>query len=264
MTTHDIKKSIKAGVEDAIKTGKAKMRPRSYFVVRSILLIIGSGLLALTLVYLTSFVFFVMRVSGVWFVPAFGPSAVGVFFKSLPWVLIIIAIVFVIILEWLVKRYALAWRKPLLYSTFGIIGFVLVSGFIVAQTSLHRGAFEYAENDKLPLIGPLYRGYGKPHLKDIHPGTILELTENGLIIETRDGERWNVEIVETTRLPFGGEFVIGDAVIIHGEKDDDVITAFGIRTADDRFKDFHQRPRSPMMPPPEDGTRPRRMMEPAQ
>lgn len=229
MTHEEFKKSIKAGVQEAIKTGQAKMRPRSYFIARTTLLIIGAVLLALLLIYLVSFIFFMLRVTGVWFVPAFGAAGIMPFVLALPWLLILVAIIFIITLEWVFKRYSLAWRKPLLYSAVGIVILVLVSGFAVAQTSLHKGAYKKAEEHRLPLIGPMYRSIHPNPEHNIHPGTILEITDDGFLLEVHSGDIFAVIVDSETRLPRSVEFGVDDTVVVIGElADDNQLQAQGV------------------------------------
>src|SRR3989344_3614541 len=118
--SHEIR-SIKEEVIARIKRGETIMRPRWHFVLRAMLYALGVLIAALALVYLASFIMFVLRETGLLFVPSFGFRGVGVFLFSLPWFLILLSLVFVFVLEVLVRRYAFAYRKPLLYSVFGIV-----------------------------------------------------------------------------------------------------------------------------------------------
>ena len=106
-------KSIKNKVLEAIKSGQVKMRPRWYFILKTILVALGIVMIFLTLLYLISFIIFILRITGIWFAPAFGFEGYGIFLFSLPWLLVIISVLFAIILEVLVKRYSFAYRHRL-------------------------------------------------------------------------------------------------------------------------------------------------------
>src|SRR5262245_42216017 len=109
-------KTVKHTVLDAIKAGQVHMKPRWHFVLRGILLVLESILLALSLRYLASFIMFIVYRSGVWFTPGFGFRGLRVFLLSIPWLLILVSVAFLVLLELLVKRYAFAYKKPLAYS----------------------------------------------------------------------------------------------------------------------------------------------------
>lgn len=239
--------SLREAVLEKIKHGEVSMRPKWQFVLKGALMVLGAMLLALTLLYLVSFVFFALRQTGVWFAPSFGWRGMRAFFLGVPWVLVLVAFIFVIVLEVLVKRYAFAYRKPLLYSVLGIVCAVFVGGFVVARTSFHRGMYRRMEGQGLPIAGPLYREYGMPHFKQIHPGIIASTTEQGFIIMSRRGEEITVLVSPATRLPLGYDFVLGDPVVIMGEQENGIVRAFGIRKIDDDFRgEFNMR----VMPPP--------------
>ena len=88
------KPSMKNDVLKAIQAGQVKMRPKWQFITKAALMVLGVVLAALATLYLVSFIVFILRQTGVLFVPAFGPGAFGVFFMSLPWLLILLAAVF--------------------------------------------------------------------------------------------------------------------------------------------------------------------------
>ena len=65
---NDIKNKILA----AIQSGEVKQHSHRYFIWRGILIGTGIGLVLCLVLYLASFILFIMRQTGVWFVPAFG------------------------------------------------------------------------------------------------------------------------------------------------------------------------------------------------
>lgn len=235
------KNIIKDAVLAQIKSGQAIMKPKWHFILKTILVAIGVTIVALTLLYLVSFIFFVLRQTGVFFIPSFGFRGIGIFLISLPWLLILTGLVFFVTLEILVKRYSFTYRKPLLYSLIGIIIFVLVGSFIVSRTGIHQGLFRNAEEHRLPIVGSLYRNYGLQRMENVHPGTIDELTDEGFRMSNRRGEILNVLISSDTRFPLGIDFEIGDRVVIIGERDNGTIEAFGVRRIDDEMRQFPRR-----------------------
>ena len=227
------KKPIREKVLQAIRSGGVRMRPKWHFAVRAALMAAGAIILFLALLYLASFVLFVLRRTGVWFVPAFGPSGWYAFLRAIPWILVVVFLAFVATLEVLVRRYSFAYRRPLLISAFGIVLAVLLGGFILERMHFHGRFSGYAERNRLPFAGRLYREFGERRFRNVHAGTITALGEHGFTMENRGGEALTVVITPRTRLPFGMDFSAGDAVVVFGERDDHTVQAFGIRRVDD-------------------------------
>jgi hypothetical protein len=120
----------------AIESGKVHMRPRWHFVLKAALAIAGMIFLTGALVYLISFIIFVMRESGAWYLTPFGLRGLKVFLMAAPWILIIIAAVVFVILEVLVRRYSFAYQRPLLYSIIAVMALITLSSFAVARNSI--------------------------------------------------------------------------------------------------------------------------------
>ncbi|MBU3925378.1 hypothetical protein KJ854_05620 [Patescibacteria group bacterium] len=145
MENNKNQKSIKESILSVIKSGQVKMRPRWHFVLKTALAAFGVIILVLTVLYLASFIIFVLRQTGVLFVPAFGLQGWFAFFTNLPIFLIGLLIVFIIVLELLVRHYAFAYRRPLLYSAVGIFILVFAGVMVIENTSFHGGMSKYAE-----------------------------------------------------------------------------------------------------------------------
>ncbi|MEA3344458.1 MAG: hypothetical protein U9Q16_02140, partial [Patescibacteria group bacterium] len=125
------KSSMSKEITDKIKVNEIKMRPKIYFILKSILIVLIILFFAFFALYLISFIVFSLKATGVWFLPKFGFGGIFIFFKSLPWLLILIAAILIIILELFVKRFSFAYRKPLIYSISGIIILNLLGSFVI-------------------------------------------------------------------------------------------------------------------------------------
>ena len=207
---------IEHNVLAAIESGKLKMRPRWRFVLQATLLGVGAVIVLLTLLYLFSFILFVLHESGAWFVPNFGASGWFAFFHRLPWVLIGFVVLFVIILEVLVRRYSFAYRRTLLATALWIVGIVLVGGVIISATRFHNALFSFARRNGLPVIGGMYRQFGMPRFDDIQRGEIIQVTSGTLVIQDDDGDTSTILITPGTRLPLGDGFAVGDTIVVFG------------------------------------------------
>lgn len=234
-------KSLKETLLEKIKNGEVKIRPRAHFILKTVL-IAGSVLLIFGfIIFLISFIYFHLRASGVWYLPAFGFRGLGISLRLLPWFLIFISLVLILILEILAKRFSFVWRRPIFYSLLVIIVVVLIGGFIITKTSFHPGLFLQAKQGKLPLIGPVYRDFGMSHFREVHRGVVEELIENGFLLRKTDDELLTVILLSETQFPFGKEIKQGDTLVVMGERQDSTVRAFGIRKIDDEFRLFERR-----------------------
>lgn len=240
-------KSIKERILEKIKRGEVKMRPRIFFILKAILIILGFFLFFGFSVFLLSFIHFHLRASGLWYLPRFGLRGFFVFFRFLPWILIFLSLILILILEILAKRFSFVWRRPILYSLLIIIFIVLIFGFFIEKTPFHSKLFFQARQGRLPLMTPIYREFGMPRFKDVHRGIVEELTEDGFLLRKADDELLTVILSSNTQFPFGKEVKEGDSVVVMGKKDDGTINAIGILKIDDQFRVFEQKlPRPPM------------------
>ena len=205
---------------EKIKKGRIKMKPKSYFVFRTILFAIGIILAFIFTVFIIGFILFNLRVSGAWHFPAFGFPGLGLFFVSLPWLLIVLAIIFILILEIFAKKFSIVYKKPLLYSVIGIRIIVLILGIFIAQTPMHKGLFDRARQGKMPFMRPPHNAY---------IGNVENIIDNGFEIKTKEGENFRIIISSKTHFPFGNKIEQGESVMIMGKKQGSSVEAFGIR-----------------------------------
>lgn len=223
------KTSVSGQVLDKIKSGDVKMHSKSYFVLKTILFILGT-ILALTFtLFIVSFIIFILRANGILFLPGFGFRGFGAFFTSFPWILLAVAVLFIVVLELFVKRFKFGYRNPFLYSVIGIVAIALIGGFIVAQTQFHGKLFNNSQVRGLPIAGHLYKRYGTRPIRNVYIGTVLEETDDGFKMETREGDKFSVIISPDTFFPHGRNIQDDDIVIVMGKRNNGVIEASGIR-----------------------------------
>jgi len=240
-------KSIKERILEKIETGQVKMRPKIYFLLKTMLIVGGIFLISGFIIFLISFIHFHLRITGLWYLPSFGFRGLGIYFRLLPWFLILISLILILILEILAKRFSFVWRRPIFYSLLAIILISLVGGFIINKTPFHSRLFFQARQGKLPLMAPAYRQFGMPKFEDVHRGIVEKLTENGFLLRKTDDELLKIILTPDTQFPFGKEIKIDDSVVVIGKRDDNTVRAFGIRKIDDQFRTFEYRLPNPQM-----------------
>jgi len=243
------KKSIKELVLTQIKEGKAIMRPKWHFVFKGVLVTLGVVLVTLVILYIVSFLIFVLREAGVLFIPAFGLGGLGAFLLSIPWVLVLVAGLFFFFLEILVRRYSFAYKKPLVYSLLGIIGIVVIGSGVVLVTGVHQNLSQRAEEIGVPFVGPLYRGYLPEQFELVHGGAIEKITDEGFLLLDRRGDEFEIIVTSKTMIAPDLELLAGTSVMVVGEEREKVIEAMGIRRAIREFNPKKDEGRFRMAPP---------------
>lgn len=135
----DEHKTMQEKLLTSIKEGELKMRSRSYFILKSILVLIGSIALATLLLYFGSFAFYAV---------------------SLPWIPIFAAILVALLLERVLNNYAPAYRWPIAY-TFGLLVFLaLLVSFSLHRAHLHERIHRFVRTRQVPVFEPFYRRLG--------------------------------------------------------------------------------------------------------
>lgn len=217
--------SMKDSVLSALQKENVQMKPRWHFVLRGIFLVLGIIIILLTALYVSSSIVFSLRQTGVWLVPYFGFSGWLTFVRSLPWLLLILMVAFIVILEILVKRYEFAYGKPFMYSAVVILLLVIAGGVALGMTSLH----EWNED-------PLSSTYTQPHEVTVGTVTSETFSKNGstYMIQDAHGQKITVSADKNTSLP-DGRLKVGDQALIIGRRDDGQVQAKGIKKVTGRI-----------------------------
>src|SRR5690349_18490295 len=130
MNEHDEQSNLGQNLVHTIKEDHVSMRPKWHYAVGTVVSIVSGVLLAALLLYVASFVVFELRENGSWFGPAFGTRGWLILISSLPWLLLLVILILIVGLERLMRRYALIYRRPLIYSLLGIVIIVAVGGIL--------------------------------------------------------------------------------------------------------------------------------------
>ena len=226
---------LRGEIMEAIYKGRVRMRPRWHFLLFSAFGIVGSLIVFLTVLYIVSLAVFFMRESGALFAPAFGGRGWWALLHSLPWMLIFLVVVFVVLLQTLVRRYRFVYQKPLVLSALLIICTVVIGGSLLARASFHREFTRSIERGALPPpMDTWYRFVRPPHNPDLYRGKIVTFTKEGFVVFDEEGAgTTTVYITPHTRLPYGADFSEGTFVFIVGDAmGTDTVRAFGVRAID--------------------------------
>lgn len=209
-----------------IGAGEIKMHPKSYFVLRGVLLAAAFLILFLVVLFLGSFFFFYLQFHGLIAVSAFGSAGMAAFWAFFPWWVLITALILIVILEALTRKYFITYRKPAFYTLLTFFILAVLCSWLIELTPLHYELENCAERSGcLPVGARLYQEQAED---TIFIGRINALNQNGLSLLLRNGQETAVIISSKTNLP-GVNLKIGDRVIILGNLQDSQIFAEGIR-----------------------------------
>ena len=228
--------SIKEKVLQKVASGSVIMKPKWHFILRSFLLVAGTVVVVCFVVYVASFVHFWLWKSGLLLAPAFGVQGTLLLLGSIPWVLIIASLVFIVVLEILVKKYAFAYKMPLLYSLTGVVVVVAAGGVMVSLLGVHPHIVEYIEDHELPVIERLYKNIGASSVPHVYVGVITNIEEQGFTLQSPEEEQMFIQVGPQTQI-VSPKLFRGEQVIVFGQEDEEneIVQAFGIR-------DAHQQP----------------------
>lgn len=233
---NDKKNSIKEKVLAQIKSEQVEMRPKSRFILKSVLTFIGLIFTALSLVYLASFLIYFLRQSGIIYLSGFGMRGLGAFLGSFPWLLVLLGIVLLVVVEILSRRYSFGYRTPAVYVILTVLLVITGGAFLVAQTGIHPYLHKQAQNKKLHGFGGIYRSHQKPGPKKPEIGEIVSVKNGNFVLENNQGQRFTVKVNENTRILNEENLKKGAVVVVMGQKQGDVIEAFGVRKIEkDKF-----------------------------
>lgn len=228
--------TIQERVLEEIQEGKVKMRPKQYFVAHTALIFFTITFILLVSVYIASFAVFVLRNNGAWFIPAFGLEGAIDFFASVPWILVLFLAATVALLEIVMRRNTISYRKPLLITLGSMFLVVSAVGVFVGHTSFHKNLLTRAEKGSaLPVMGPVYRELCARRVDNVHQGVIVSVQERGFCIHDAAGKLIAFIMSPATKLSQTKEVEEGDRVVVLSKTRENIAHARGIRKiADER------------------------------
>ncbi len=233
--TISLKDSVLARIED----GGVNMRPKWHFVVTTVATGLGVAGAFFIVLFLTTFIIFALREAGTAVLPEFGAFGVRGFFLSLPWIPIVIALLFAVLLEVLLLRYAFAYRKPMLYSVLAVATAVALGSVLAGVAKVHERLYSFSETQQVPIVRPIYRSYVEPEFTYLHRGVISELQEHRFILHSVNGQTVIVDVDPDTRIVPTTAVRIGDFVVVLGQDQNGEVHAIGV----------HELPSRMMTPP---------------
>ncbi len=229
------KNSIKEEVISKIEKGDVEMRTKRYFFLKTTLVVGLIFLLSLFVLYLGSLIIFVFRANDIMLFSGMGFHGIRVILWSFPWYLIILIVALIVLVEVMAKEFSFVYRRPLMYSFLGIVVLVALGSFMIEAMSVHRTFFDMAKEERLPVMGGMYKHLGGIDIDNAYFGVLLEKDGNTWKMELESGETVLLEITRNTKgLRMLEEIKEGSKIVVIGEREGDVVEVLGFRRINGR------------------------------
>ena len=227
---------MKDAILGKIASGKVKMHPRSYFMLRVAALVVVSVAILLITIFLFNFLLFSIRINSTDSYLFFGPRGWGAFFLFFPWEFFAADLVLVAILLVLMRQFKFGYKSPILYVVLLLIGLTVAAGaFLDSTTDLNDRFLNAADDHRLP--GPVNVFYGNAHRLP-PPGEgvckCVVVSSRGGILTVYDlrasSTPFTVMLPPNDPRATTSGLEAGDVIFVAGERGvDGDIDAFGVR-----------------------------------
>lgn len=223
-----------------IRAQEVSMRPHLYFTFQvAVTIFVALCTLVLT-VFIFNFLLFTLRINGHEALLQFGPRGFAAFVRFFPWEILVIDALLIFVLQRLLRQFRFGYQLPVLYLVCGIVGASAVLGFALDRgTPLNDRLLRGADEQRLP--GPIGDFYGKARRPPpIGEGachcTITAIIGNTLVVQdTRGTTTLTVLLPVNDPRATTSMLVVGDTVLIVGDREGEAIRAFGVRKLDARM-----------------------------
>jgi hypothetical protein len=152
---------IGAKVLAEIRSRSVSMRSRLYFKCRMGLINALTVAIFFLCLFTVSYIFFNIRNDTYQYLIAFGNEGGLTFTLLFPWFTLMFALVLLVVLEALLRRFTASYRVPALRLLLWTVIVVVAASSLIELTPLHSYLSARALGGDLPVLGPLYQIDGK-------------------------------------------------------------------------------------------------------
>jgi hypothetical protein len=226
---------IKERILGKIDANELTMRPKTYFTLKVGVLIAVAFCVLTISVLICNFIVFSIRINGHDALLHFGSRGFLVFLTFFPWTLLLLDIVFIVLLEWLVRHFRFGYLSPVLYLFFGFFVMIISTGlFIDRVTDFNDELLSRARAHRLQQpFGNLYERARAipPAGSGVYRGVVTGIFGNTITLYNMDIGTTSIltVIVPSDDLYATSSFHVGETIFIAGDAYDGTIHAFGVR-----------------------------------
>lgn len=152
-------KNIKQKIIDCVDTGTVSMKPKWFFVLKSILRISAIFLVFLTIIYFISFIGLIIQEKALFDLFDLGPRGMKEFLFAIPWFIVLISLFLLFLLEVLASKFSFVYEKPIFYSLLLLMFCVLLICFVLYKIDKQFSFARFGERPNAPVFGPMHKYY---------------------------------------------------------------------------------------------------------
>ena len=211
-----------------------RMRPKLYFTLQVAALVIIVLVILVVSVFICNFILFSIRINSHDALLGFGTRGLLSFLRFFPWPLLILDGGLIILLQWLVRQFRFGYKSPMLFLFLAIILMTGAVGLILdRETPLNDMLLRGSDEHRLPPFFSDVYGHAR-HLPLSDEGfckcTISAIEGNTLyVIDAQSTTTLTVLLPQDDAYATTSGLIVGDTVLIAGDRDGSVIEAFGVR-----------------------------------
>lgn len=234
--------TLKDKIMEEIEKEHITPHSKIFFFLKTAVMVSSAVIFLFFILYVVSFLLFALSKSGILLLSPFGFFGIMTILNDLPWKIVFLALVSTLGLLLLTKNAFSIYRVPLLYLFLGVIGFVGVTGLIVAKTDLHstvlrglRGAPPFGGRD-------FPERYTRPEMHRISVGRLVSSSTGAMfLIVKEDGRMLEIRTDRGTQFIGREDIQTGDEVLIFGDTQDTFVHAKAIREIKENERGFMRR-----------------------
>lgn len=233
MKNEDIKNNIEEAVLRRIEQDCVKIKPKSYFVIKAVLLALCVFSIFVLSVILVSFIIFSLNTRGDLFLLGFGKRGIVKFILLFPWFLLSIDALLIVLLDYLVRRFRFGYHSPIIYLFLATLVFVTTFSYLINFTSLHSQLSDLARSRHIPFAESMYGDINKSrHGEGIFRGIVSSVGDNYIVLKHSnfDGPDTELKIMVPADLNPKSFVHPGEEIYIAGDiASGTVILPYGMR-----------------------------------
>lgn len=225
---------MKDAILRKINAQEFSMRPRIFFTAKLVALVVVATAVLLISVFIVNFILFSIRINSHATLLGFGLRGIEAFLLFFPWALFVLDIALIASLQWMLHWFRFGYKTPALYLLSGLVLLTLGAGFVIDEgTPVNDQFLREADEHRLP--SPFGDFYGRArHLPSLDDGfclcTIEVISGNTLVVNDTHSTTTVTVMLPTDDLrATTSGLMVGDRVLIAGDRDGDTIEAFGVR-----------------------------------
>jgi len=193
---------LKDKVLSKIKSGDIVIKPKVYFILKTLFTVILALAALLAGSFFVSFTVFSIKESSKLFLLGFGDIGIWVFFATFPWFLMLITVFLLIVINKLLIYFEFAYKIPLIYLFLITIAVVMVISVFIYKTPIHETLYQEVMEDKLPELDLIYKDAKRPpNEKGVFRGFVASINDNSFTMYSDDYDKDKDDGYKTIFMP---------------------------------------------------------------